>query len=676
LGNGEFVRLRLFVLTALVSINALATTSNLGMNSTWLPVTDAELRMTAPVVDKDAGVEALFWRVYVVDELSGDARGFQRTLYHYVRLKVFNEEGKRKAATFEIGHGEHSGVLFVTGRTVKPDGTIVELSKDAIHERTALKTGGYLWKVTSLAMPGVEVGSIVEYRWRETRDETPRYLRMPFQMDYPARKVTWFVKPVSIRYVADQMSARPFDCQPSPPKVENDGFVSISLENVPAFREEPMMPGEAGIRPWVLVFYHRDAEIRDPGKYWTEVGKTAYNELKQSLKTNGELKQVTAQTVQGAKDDNEKAIRLIRYIRANVRNVYDRQVSEAERAGLFNKMPRDRARTSAEILKGGLATPGEMNVLFAALASEAGLESRPVLISDKSDIEFNEQLVDSYFLRNVNMAVRIGDQWRIFDVSARLLSPQMLSWREEGTRALLADPKRPEFITAPYSLPDDSLSRRIAKLSLSDDGTLEGEVDQQWTGHRAHEYRTEYDGETESGLAERWKDRILRSYPQAEIGNLRIANAEKPEQPLELHYHIRIPGYAARTGKRLLVQPLFFQHGVAPLFSTSQRQYDVSFQYAWHEHDEVTIALPAGFETEKAGALLGVPLGAVGSYKLSVSTGGGEVVCTRDFTFGERGSLMFQREVYPKLKTIFDRIHASDNQMLSFRQTGAAAGGQ
>ena len=135
------------------------------VNVAWLPVTDAERQMKAPVVDKNAGVEALFWRVYVVDDVSG--QDAQRILYHYVRLKIFTPEGKEKAATIDLQYGDKAAINSIVGRTIKPDGTIVELSKDAIHERVLVRAGGIKRKVVSFAMPGVEVGSIVEYRWRE-----------------------------------------------------------------------------------------------------------------------------------------------------------------------------------------------------------------------------------------------------------------------------------------------------------------------------------------------------------------------------------------------------------------------------------------------------------------------------------------------------------------------------
>jgi len=130
-----------------------------GVDTAWAPVTDAELKMTSPVVDKDAGVEALFWRVYVVDQRLGEE--LERTLYHYVRLKVFNQEGKDRVSTINIRYLGGTVITSVTGRTVKPDGSILDLGKDAVHETVIQKLGGLKWKAVSFAMPGVEAGSIV-----------------------------------------------------------------------------------------------------------------------------------------------------------------------------------------------------------------------------------------------------------------------------------------------------------------------------------------------------------------------------------------------------------------------------------------------------------------------------------------------------------------------------------
>ena len=62
-----------------------------------------ERELKSSVIEKDAGAEILQWRVHVVDEYL--STGLQRVLWHYVRLKVFDANGKEKAGTviFLIG---------------------------------------------------------------------------------------------------------------------------------------------------------------------------------------------------------------------------------------------------------------------------------------------------------------------------------------------------------------------------------------------------------------------------------------------------------------------------------------------------------------------------------------------------------------------------------------------
>src|SRR5688572_22511480 len=84
-----------------MSISPAAAQNVIGINTGWLPITDAERQMSAPKVDPSAGVEAIFWRVHLADEIQG-GQTLQRVLHHYVRLKVFTEAGKEKATTVDI----------------------------------------------------------------------------------------------------------------------------------------------------------------------------------------------------------------------------------------------------------------------------------------------------------------------------------------------------------------------------------------------------------------------------------------------------------------------------------------------------------------------------------------------------------------------------------------------
>jgi len=139
---------------ASASVNGVAITQ-------WLPVSDEERNLKAPKIDPDAGAEALFWRVHIVDEMNG--RDPQTVLYHYLRIKVFDQRGCKTQGTQDIPFFGKHAILDVAGRTIKPDGTIVELKKDAVFQRDIVKVGGIKIKAVSFAMPAVEPGVIIEY---------------------------------------------------------------------------------------------------------------------------------------------------------------------------------------------------------------------------------------------------------------------------------------------------------------------------------------------------------------------------------------------------------------------------------------------------------------------------------------------------------------------------------
>ena len=172
-------------------------------------------------------------------------------------------------------------------------------------------------------------------------------------------------------------------------------------------------------------FSIRTAARREPEKYWTNVGKEQYSRyLKPAMKADSEIKEAAATATSGAKTDEEKALALIQYIRKNLRDLFGSQVTEADRAQILKQMPKDRYRNAKEIFKSGIGDADELNTLFAAMANSAGLEVRPALTADREDIVFVPAMVDSYFLRHIDMGVNIGGNWKLYDVERARTSGQ------------------------------------------------------------------------------------------------------------------------------------------------------------------------------------------------------------------------------------------------------------
>ncbi len=462
----------------------------------------------------------------------------------------------------------------------------------------------------------------------------------------------------------------PFNCKPTPLKLELDGYNSTSVENLPAIHDEPYAPSEPNLTAWALLHYQM-GDRKNAEKYWSDVGRKSYQELKESAKANDEMKTAAVSATTGGKDNEAKAAALTTLIRKRLRNVFDDEVSEAERQKYIKDLPKDRRRTAVEVFRSGLGTADEMNVVFAAMAQQAGIEARPVAVPSRSDYNFHPNVIsDDYFLRNIDMAVKVGDTWKLFDVSTKLLPPGMISWREEGMFSLLTDPKAPSFIRTPLSPPEASAEVRKAQLALNADGALEGDVQEAYSGHRAEDSRGEL-LKASAAQREDWlRNRVTRMFPDAEVTNIKIENVDDSAQDLKASYHLVAPRYAQVTGKRILLQSNPFRRSQGSPFSAATRRHPIEFPYGWKEVDQFNIKLPAGWVVDSPDSPGSLKFGEPGSYdiKMALQKENG-LVMTREFTFGSKGMLYFDAKGYPTLKKVFDEVQSRDRHSLSLKAT-------
>jgi Domain of Unknown Function with PDB structure (DUF3857)/Transglutaminase-like superfamily len=635
----------------------------------WKPVDPAHLAMKAPVVERDADAEAIFWEVRADD---GDEQDF--VLTNYVRIKIFTERGRESQSSIELPYFSGTQIKDIAARTIKPSGEIVELKKADIFDKTIVKAGGLKLKAKAFALPGVEPGSVVEYRWRHVySNSSAQYTRLEFQRDIPVQSVTYHIKPSSNLVNARAMRFQTFHMELPKFEKSKNGFYTTTVTNVPAFREEPHMPPEDQVRRWMLLYYASEEKI-DPAAYWKTMGKVLHNVFKEQVKVNDEVKRAASEIVGDASTPDQKLERIYDFCRLKIKNLSD------DAAGLTED---DRAKIKkngkpADTLKSGQGTASDIDELFAALAVAAGFDARLALMADRSRIFFNPNFTDLYFLvrGRGNIAVRVGDEWRFFEPSDTYVPYGMLPWQAETVDALVSDPKDPLFVKTPLSPPAKSVERRTARLRLSEDGTLEGVVTVEFTGHLAND-RKEYDDDDSPQQREETLRSSVRSrLSTAEISDIRIENVSDPVKPYVYKYKVRVPGYAQRTGKRLFLQPAFFQRGRGPRFSASERHNNVYFHYPWSEEDVVEIDLPEGFALDNADSPMPFAAGEVSKYdvKIGVTKDGRRLIYRRNFFFGGGGTgLLFPSQGYAQLKTLFDELNRRDNHTITLRQGAAAA---
>jgi Domain of Unknown Function with PDB structure (DUF3857)/Transglutaminase-like superfamily len=653
------------LLLALAAILCFASATIAGDD--WKPVDPSELALKAGIVDKDADAEALFWEVKLNDDDPSET-----VFNHHIRMKIFTERGKESQSKVDIPFNTGTKIQDIAARTIKADGTIIELKKADVFERTIVKVSGVKVKAKSFAVPGIEPGVIVEYRWKEVRESLGGTVRLQFQRDVPVEKVTYYVKPYSGSY---GMKYQPFQI-PRDVRFEKakDGFYSIGLVNVPAYTEEARMPPENSVKSWVLLYYDKDTQLK-PDKYWKDFGKNMYSLLKSDMKVSDEVRKASAEAVGDATDPEKKLERIYTFCQTKIKNLSGESsgLTREERAKIKpNKSP-------SGTLSKGAGKNEDISMLFAAMATAAGFEVRPALISNRGDAFFDPNFANPYFLAGADIAVKLGETWKFFDPGTNYLPYGMLRWQEEGEQALITDSKEPVWVDVPLSAPQRSLTKRTGKFRLLEDGTLEGDVRVELTGQAGIEAKIEDDGlspaERETSLREDVKGRLST----AELTEIKIENVTDQVKPYTYSYHVKVPGFAERTGKRLFLQPAYFKRNIGPMFSASARKNAIYFHYPWAEQDNVEIDLPEGFELDNADAPMPYGSGELTQYNaaFSVTTDHKKLFYKRSFFFGGGGTqlnrLLYPVAKYPALKQYFDTVSKNDSHTITLKQGAPAA---
>ena len=643
-----------------------------GQDKDWRPVSPAEFATKTPLVEPDADAEAMFWEIRIDDSSSEDV-----SLRHYVRVKIFTERGREKYSKFDIPFTKGMKIKDLAARVIKADGSIVEIKKEDIFEREIIKAGGVKIKAKSFAVPNIEPGVIVEYRYKETiNDAGAKGMRLAFQRDVPIQNLSYYYKP----YNSQTPSYQNYNFKDAKFVKDEKGFWLASRTNVPSFRDEPRMPPEDMVRPWMLLtgsrlsvtsasafsFTFAIKDPSNPGRYWGAFSLERAPLFKFMTKSSGDIKTAAAEITAGASTPDDKLRKIYEFCQSQINNTsFDTTLTDEQQ----QKLPE--VKSISDVLKRKSGKSQYIDMLFGALANAAGFETRIAFTGNRSEMFFDPSMTNESLIHAAAIAVKVGEEWKLFNPGVSFLPYGMLVWYEEDTWALLVGDKAFVWHQTPITEFGKSAAKRDGKFKLLEDGTLEGDVRIEYTGQPALTYRLENYDESANKREESLKDEIKGRISAAEISEVKIENLTDSAKPLIHEYKIRVPGYAQKTGKRLFLKPGFFEYGSDALFSSASRKYDIFFRYPWSEADKIDIKLPAGFELDNAdapGAI--VDPQKIGSLNITMALekAGPSLKYNRSFHFGGGGNILFPAASYPAVKQLFDEFQRAETHTITLRQ--------
>jgi len=546
-------------------------------SSGWKPISDVDLRMTAAEIgDPDADAAILFREGELDDD---EAEG--TSLKVYVRVKIFNERGRRFADVQLPYRVDLGRISDVHARTVRPDGTPLDVEGKDIFDKLVATSGRNIWRAKTFSMPSAGVGSIIEYRYRQAYPAGFRYFALDLQSDLFIKQLVYRIKPQT----ASPLDMRWIVFNASDPDRFTpvwDGTFNIRAQNVAPFRREPLMPPEEAVKVWGWLYYSKDAET-DPDKYWKLYGQDMYWRMMAETRPSQSMRRVIdAITLPGDSED-EKIERIYSYLQSEIRNM-----TEAELEG--EKLRRN--TTADETIKRRYGTPRDINRLFVSMLRAAGFDSRVGELTARDENFFHRPFADSFqFSTEIAAVVSPGRPIRFYDPGTRRCPIGLLSWEKEGVSALVYDREAPSFVVTPISPAGCNQVEQELKVKPLPDGRWDVQAVVTLGGQRALEFRSALKALSPEDQRKVAAARLSETGPPSTIdeASIKITGADSWQGPLRISYHFVAPFFAPPTEKRLMLRPALLAHKDESLLTAARRTNSVYFSYPWSEEDRIIL---------------------------------------------------------------------------------------
>jgi hypothetical protein len=247
----------------------------------------------------------------------------------------------------------------------------------------------------------------------------------------------------------------------------------------------------------------------------------------------------------------------------------------------------------------------------------------------------------------------------------------MLTWPETGVTGLCLDKEGGTWVTT--TLPEASESRieHVAKLRLTDAGTLEGKLTVTYTGLEAMYQRLEARNEDDVARKKLLEDLVknqISAVPELELTNQ--PDWRHSGTPLVAEYQVKIPDWASNAGKRAVVPASVFAAVEKHVFEHANRVQPIYVEYPFEKNDDVTIELPQGWQVSSVPPPQDQP-GHIVAYSLQVGRDGNALHLTRKLSWN---FLFLEQKYYPALRNFFQTVRTADDQQIVLQPAAASAG--
>jgi hypothetical protein len=254
--------------------------------------------------------------------------------------------------------------------------------------------------------------------------------------------------------------------------------------------------------------------------------------------------------------------------------------------------------------------------------------------------------------------VNVNGKELYLDPGTRFCPYGLLRWNHTSTATLkYSKGTGSDFILTP--VPEGSPMRRTAKVVISPEGSLKGELTVELQGQDALDHRLDALDTDEAGRRKNFEDEVTAWLPSGAVVKMIDSSGwETAEGPVLARFSLEVPNYGSVAGKRLLAPAFLFSTLQRGVFAHDTRRFPIAFPYSFMESDEITMKLPQGYSLEQPPYRRKAGLQAA-AYEISstLNENEGELITKRSLRLN---TATFPPEQYPELKNFFNVVLAGD----------------
>ncbi|MCB9070848.1 MAG: DUF3857 and transglutaminase domain-containing protein [Calditrichae bacterium] len=617
-------------------------------------VSKEELAMTSYADDPEAEAVVLFADGDLKLESDGNMY-FVEGEYHF-RIKILTEEGKGQA-DIVIPYYYEDDIKDIKGITTLPNGKQIKLDKKDIFEEKGEKVNRI-----KFAMPGVEVGSVIEYRFRMVSEYIHNLEQWYFQNSIYTRLSRYSVTVLPyFRYNAFYRNMS--EIQPHKDEILVPGQrialtkYTWEMRDLPPIRKEPFM---RTTEDYQAAIHFQIIDYKSPYVYrkfisdWAELVKEEREYLDKFYSNDGDLKALVAAQTTPEMTPLDKIKSLYTYVQNNIE-------STSQGGAYYDEK-------SEKILKNLKGTGSEKNLLLINLLRLAGLEAYPMLISTRSNgmVVRNQPRLSQF--NYILTAAMIGRRLVLLDSRLKHYPYDILPERTLVDIGLLIDDAEGQFINLPE--PKKTNMRYCkADAKLDESGTLHASVTIRMEGYHAIDARQEI---TADGDEEYVKTLLQNSFKTVELDSFTVDALENLEQPVYISAHFRSPEFAQVVGNMIYIATPAINKMEENPFKREKRFFPVEFVYNVAESDDINIELPEGYVLDE------LPQNVTSkkpnfdiTFVNDWTADGNKISLKRQYI---RRQLTYGSGDYATLRDFYDRIIGADQAQIVIRQGATSEG--